>query len=66
MLGISRESTPYALWPLVLATRAGVIQAVLALSNWIPVIKEEIIALEHIKGHVNLSQVQIVKLGYAI
>ena len=48
------ENESRTLWPLVLATRAGVVQALITLSDLVPVVEDEIIALKNIKGHVNL------------
>ena len=53
----------HALRPVVLATRAGVVHAVIPLGGLIPVIKDEIVALKHLEGHVNLFQAQISKFG---
>ena len=48
-----------SLRPIVLATRAGVIQAITALKDLIPVVKYEVVILKNLKGHVNLVNVKI-------
>ena len=48
------ENESRTLRPLVLATRTGVVQALITLSDLVPVVEDEIIALEYLKGHVNL------------